>query len=157
MQWVWRRMLSASSGSYVASSPCAVRMRASRSESCSFIWQPKVRTWKRWAMRIRVYGPALSGSPAVHVTFAAFLVAAAAVSVGSVVQGSVGFGLNLLGAPFIAIVIPQALPATLARVAFPLSLSTVAREHRSVEGPALRWMLVGAVPGTFLGVLMLGH
>src|SRR5260370_42702657 len=153
MQQVLRTLMWASAGSPVDSSRSAVSMRASRSESCSFIWQPKVRTWKRWAMRIRVYGPALSGSPAVHVTFAAFLVAAAAVSVGSVVQGSVGFGLNLLGAPFIAIVIPQALPATLARVAFPLSLSTVARQHRSVEGPALRWMLVGGVRGTFPGML----
>jgi uncharacterized membrane protein YfcA len=93
----------------------------------------------------------------VHVTLAAFLVAATAVSVGSVVQGSVGFGLNLLSAPFIAIVIPAALPATLVLVAFPLAISTVAREHHSVEGPALRWMFLGAVPGTVLGLLIIGQ
>jgi uncharacterized membrane protein YfcA len=93
----------------------------------------------------------------VHVTLAAFLVAASAVSVGSVVRGSVGFGLNLLAAPFIAIVIPAALPATLVLVAFPLAISTVVREHHAVEGQALRWMFLGAVPGTVLGLLIIGH
>jgi uncharacterized membrane protein YfcA len=93
----------------------------------------------------------------VHISLAVFLVAATAVSVGSVVQGSVGFGLNLLAAPFIAIVIPAALPATLVLVAFPLAISTLVREHHAVEGQPLRWMFLGAVPGTVLGLLIIGQ
>jgi uncharacterized protein len=93
----------------------------------------------------------------VHVGLLAFLVAATAISVGSVVQGAVGFGLNLLAAPFVALVIPAALPATMVLVAFPLAVSTVAREHHAVEWWSLRWMLVGAVPGTLLGLAIVGE
>ncbi len=92
-----------------------------------------------------------------HVTLAVFLVAATVVSFGSLVQGSVGFGLNLLAAPFIAIVIPAALPATLVLVAFPLAISTLVREHHAVERKPLRWMFLGAVPGTVLGLLIIGQ
>ena len=92
-----------------------------------------------------------------HVGIGAFVVAATAVSVGSVVQGAVGFGLNLLAAPFVALVIPEALPATLVLVAFPLSVSTVAREQHAVEWPSLRWMLLGAVPGTLIGLAIVGQ
>jgi len=93
----------------------------------------------------------------VQVGIGAFVVAATAVSVGSVVQGAVGFGLNLLAAPFVALVIPEALPATLVLVAFPLAVSTVAREHHAVEWRALRWMLLGAVPGTLIGLAIVGQ
>jgi uncharacterized membrane protein YfcA len=93
----------------------------------------------------------------VHVGVGAFLVAASAVSVGSVVQGAVGFGLNLLAAPFVALVIPEALPATMVLVALPLAVSTVAREHHAVEWRALRWMLLGAVPGTLIGLAIVGE
>jgi uncharacterized protein len=93
----------------------------------------------------------------VHVGIGAFVVAATAVSVGSVVQGAVGFGLNLLAAPFVALVIPEALPATLVLVAFPLAVSTVTREHHAVEWRALRWMLLGAVPGTLIGLAIVGQ
>jgi uncharacterized protein len=93
----------------------------------------------------------------VQVGIGAFVVAAMAVSLGSVVQGSVGFGLNLLSAPFVALVVPEALPATLVLVAFPLAVSTVVREHHAVEWHALRWMLLGAVPGTLLGLAIVGQ
>ncbi len=92
-----------------------------------------------------------------HVSVGAFVVAAAAVSAGSVVQGSVGFGLNLLAAPFVAIVVPAALPATLVLVALPLALGTFRREHHAVARSPLRWMLVAAVPGTLLGLIIIGR
>jgi uncharacterized membrane protein YfcA len=93
----------------------------------------------------------------VHVTVGAFLVAATAVSIGSVVQGSVGFGLNLVAAPFVAIVVPAAIPATLVLVALPLALGTFRREHEAVERGALSWMLLAAVPGTLVGLVIVGR
>jgi len=113
--------------------------------------------WNRFAIGVRVYGAGLSGSPAVHVGVGAFVVAATAVSVGAVVQGSIGFGLNLLSAPFVAIVVPRALPATLVLVAFPLAVTLLAREHAHVHRRALPWLVLGAVPGTTLGLLIVGH
>jgi len=50
-----------------------------------------------------------------------------------------------------------ALPATLVLVAFPLAVSTVAREHHAVEWRSLRWMLLGAVPGTLIGLAIVGQ
>src|SRR5260370_32143800 len=147
MQQVLRRMTSAASGSSVGCMPSATRSAARRSESCSFIWHPKVRTWNRRGMGARVYGPGLSGSPGVHVGLVAFLVAATAVSIGSVVQGAVGFGLNLLAAPFVALVIPAALPATMVLGAFPLAVPTVSTERRAVEWWSLRRTLAGERPG----------
>jgi len=92
----------------------------------------------------------------VHVTVGAFVVVAAAVSVGSVVQGSVGFGLNLLAAPVVAVVEPKAIPATLVLIAFPLAVGTFVREHHALQRRTLAWMLVGAVPGTLVGLLIVG-
>jgi uncharacterized membrane protein YfcA len=92
-----------------------------------------------------------------HVGIAAFVVAASAVSVGSVMQGSVGFGLNVLAAPIVAIVVPEALPATLVFVALPLAVAVLLREHRGADRAALPWMLAGAIPGTALGLLIIGQ
>jgi uncharacterized membrane protein YfcA len=93
----------------------------------------------------------------VHVTVGAFLVAALAVLAGSVVQGSVGFGLNLLAAPLVAIVEPAALPATLVLLAVPLALGTFRREHHAFDRSAWGWMVAAAVPGTLVGLLIVGH
>jgi len=93
----------------------------------------------------------------VHVGVGAFVVAATAVSVGAVVQGSIGFGLNLLSAPFVAIVVPRALPATLVLIAFPLAVTLLVREHPHVHRRALPWLVLGAVPGTTAGLLIVGH
>jgi uncharacterized protein len=89
-----------------------------------------------------------------HVGAAEFAVAALAVVVGSVVQGSIGVGLNMVAAPFVAIVVPEALPAALVLVAVPLAITTVLREHHHVDRVALPWMLAGALPGTVLGLLI---
>jgi uncharacterized membrane protein YfcA len=113
--------------------------------------------WNRLAISVRVYEAGLSGSPAMHVGVGAFVVAATAITVGAVVQGSVGFGLNLLAAPIVAIVVPKALPATLVLVAFPLAVTLLVREHPHLHRSALPWMVCGAVPGTVLGLLIVGH
>lgn len=89
-----------------------------------------------------------------HVGLADYAVAAAAVLVGSIVQGSVGVGLNMLAAPFVALVVPEALPATLVLLAVPLAITTLVREHHALDRVALPWMLAGALPGTALGLLI---
>ena len=59
--------------------------------------------------------PALACA-AVHVGVGEFVVAALVVLFGALVQGTIGFGLNLLAAPFIALVLPEALPVTVVLV-----------------------------------------
>jgi uncharacterized membrane protein YfcA len=93
----------------------------------------------------------------VHVGALELAVGLSVVLIGAIVQGSIGFGLNLLSAPFIALVVPAALPATLVLVALPASITTLVREHRHLELGTLRWMLIGAVPGTITGLLIVGN
>jgi uncharacterized membrane protein YfcA len=82
------------------------------------------------------------------------VVALAVVLIGALVQGTIGFGLNLFAAPFIALVIPEALPVTLVLVAWPVGAITALREHHALDRAALPWLLGGAVPGTLVGLLI---
>jgi uncharacterized membrane protein YfcA len=91
----------------------------------------------------------------VDVTAAGFLVAVGIIIFGSVVQGTIGFGLGLLSAPFIAIAIPDAIPVTLVLVAWPIGGVTALREHHALDRAALPWMLVGALPGTVAGLVII--
>jgi hypothetical protein len=91
----------------------------------------------------------------VHVTPADLAIAAFVIVFGSVVQGTIGFGLALLAAPFIAILLPEAIPVTLVLVAWPMGAVTALREHHALDRFALVWMLAGAVPGTLLGLAII--
>jgi uncharacterized membrane protein YfcA len=78
-------------------------------------------------------------------------VALVAVLAGAFVQGTVGFGVNLLAAPVLALVEPDALPATLILVALPLAFGMLVREHSAIDSTGLRWLVLGRLPGTALG------
>jgi hypothetical protein len=90
----------------------------------------------------------------VHLSGLEYAIALGAVAVGALVQGSIGFGLNLLSAPVIAILNPHALPATLVLLALPLSATTALRERHAIDTQPLRWMLLGALPGTVVGLVI---
>jgi uncharacterized membrane protein YfcA len=89
---------------------------------------------------------------AVHFGIEQIVVGFVATFVGAVVQGSIGFGLSLLSAPFIAIVAPTALPGAAVLVSMPGTASLWFHEHHAVDRPALHWMLLGAIPGTLVGL-----
>jgi uncharacterized protein len=90
----------------------------------------------------------------VEVEAGEFVVAVLVVLVGSMVQGTIGFGLNLLAAPFIALVLPEALPVTLVLVAWPAGALAALREHHALDRVALPWLLAGALPGTLIGLVI---
>jgi uncharacterized membrane protein YfcA len=91
----------------------------------------------------------------VDLTVAEVVVAVTVIVFGSVVQGTIGFGLGLLAAPFIAIVIPDAIPVTLVLVAWPIGGVAALREHHALDRKALPWMLAGALPGTVVGLVII--
>lgn len=72
---------------------------------------------------------------------------------GSVVQGLVGFGLNLLAAPLLALLEPSLVPVPLLLVASLTAVLAVAREHRHTEWRGVAWVMAGRVPGTAVGLL----
>ena len=73
------------------------------------------------------------------------------VIVGSVLQGAVGFGIGLLGAPLLVILDPSLVPGPLLAAALFLSILVAFRDHREIDLRGVRWALVGRVPGTILG------
>lgn len=87
-----------------------------------------------------------------HLSGPELALALTAVLAGAFVQGTVGFGVNILAAPVLALVEPDALPAALILAALPLAAGMLVREHGAIDREGLRWLLVGRLPGTALGV-----
>jgi uncharacterized membrane protein YfcA len=83
----------------------------------------------------------------------ALLIAGAVVLVGAVVQGVVGYGLNLIAAPLLTLVDPALIPVPVLLVALVQSVMSLLRERSSAHWSGVGWAMVGRLPGNVLGVL----
>ncbi|MCP3802181.1 sulfite exporter TauE/SafE family protein [Allokutzneria sp. A3M-2-11 16] len=81
------------------------------------------------------------------------LVAGLVVLVGALVQGSVGYGLNLLAGPLLALIDPMLVPVPVLMIACVQAALAVAREHKHTDWRGVGWAMVGRLPGNVLGVL----
>ncbi|OQO93793.1 sulfite transporter TauE/SafE [Saccharomonospora piscinae] len=81
------------------------------------------------------------------------LLAGLALACGALVQGAVGYGMNLIAAPLLTLVDPRLVPVPLLVIALAHALLTVAREHRHVDWRGVGFVTAGRLPGTALGVL----
>jgi len=79
------------------------------------------------------------------------------VFVGALVQGTVGVGLGMLGAPLLALVDPAFVPVGILFSVVPLSLTMAWRERHHVDRSGIQWAVVGRVPGTVAGAWVVGH
>jgi uncharacterized protein len=86
-----------------------------------------------------------------HLTLVEYLVVLVAGGVGAAVQGALGFGANLIAVPVVAVVAPEALPATLVLWVVPLVITMAVRERQGVDWSGVRWTTLGRLPGTALG------
>jgi uncharacterized protein len=84
-----------------------------------------------------------------------YSVVAVTVLLASALQASIGFGIGLLAAPIVALVDPGLIPGTLIMVAAVVTLMVVIREHEAIDLTGTGWALVGRVPGTIAGALLL--
>lgn len=82
----------------------------------------------------------------------AFALICAAAFGGALVQGAIGFGLNLIVAPVIAAFRPEALPASAIILALPMTFGSAARERTHIDRPAVLWTTLGRLPGIAIGV-----
>jgi uncharacterized protein len=90
----------------------------------------------------------------VEITAGAVVLIGIAVIVGAAIQSSIGFGMNLVTVPVLALVLPAALPATVVLLGIPISVAMLRHEHRAIDRPGLTWILVGRVPGTIAGTIV---
>jgi len=89
------------------------------------------------------------------VTLVDWVLATLAVSLGATLQGSVGFGLGILGAPLLMLIDPRLVPAPLLCAALTLTILLTHRERRSVVLRDLKWALAGRLVGTVAGAAAL--
>lgn len=79
-------------------------------------------------------------------------VLAAALLVGAVVQGTVGLGLGLVGAPVATLVAPALMPVVMLWLAMLMAAQSLFVEHRGTDWRGLALALPPRVAGTVVGV-----
>ena len=84
-----------------------------------------------------------------------YCIVAGTVLLASALQSSIGFGIGLLAAPIIALIDPRLIPGSLIMVATVVTLMVVIREREDIDLHGTGWALVGRVPGTIAGALLL--
>lgn len=84
------------------------------------------------------------------------IVAAVAVmAAGAAVQGSVGFGMNVVAAPILIQIDPDLVPGPLLAASLANTLLIACRDRSGIDRSALSWALLGRVPGSALGAFLL--
>jgi uncharacterized membrane protein YfcA len=74
--------------------------------------------------------------------------------IGAWLQGTVGIGLGLFGAPLLAVFDPSFVPGPLLFSTMVLGSMMALHERRAVVGPTIGWALLGRAPGTVLGAAL---
>ncbi len=83
------------------------------------------------------------------------LAACAVVTIGSALQGSVGFGSALVAAPILVLINPSLVPGPLLLCSLVLTGLMSYRERQAMDVSGLKWGLVGRLPGTLVAVVVL--
>ncbi|WP_417877778.1 sulfite exporter TauE/SafE family protein [Vibrio sp.] len=83
------------------------------------------------------------------------LVALGLIFLGSYVQTAIGFGLAIVAAPLLIIWSPEYVPAPICLVALFISLMNAMKHRSSVEIGGLKMALIGRIPGSIAGGVML--
>ena len=74
---------------------------------------------------------------------------------GALLQGSVGFGLGLIGVPLLVLIDPVFVPGPLLLGAFLLNILVSHREHAAIDFTGVKWAIPGRIFGAIFGALML--
>jgi uncharacterized protein len=80
-----------------------------------------------------------------------YLVALAAVILGAIAQGSIGFGFGTLAAPVLALVDEQLVPGAVLLLGVTIAAAVAWNERGALDWLGIRWALVGRVFGTVAG------
>jgi uncharacterized membrane protein YfcA len=89
------------------------------------------------------------------VNAAELAVATVVIAVGAAVQGGVGFGMNLVAAPLLALIDPRLVPGPAIAAAVMLTVLVAVRERAAIDRRGVAFALVGRVPGTVAGALLI--
>jgi len=74
------------------------------------------------------------------------------VTIAATIQGAIGFGINLMVVPVLAVLIPGSVPGSMVLLSIPMILTMLLREHQSIDWVGVRWIALGRLPGTTVGI-----
>ena len=83
------------------------------------------------------------------------LVATVVIFVGAYIQTALGFGLAIVAAPILFFLDPLYVPAPITISALTLSLVMAARHWDSISFSGLKFAILGRIPGTIAGGMLL--
>lgn len=83
------------------------------------------------------------------------LIAVLVMALAATVQGSVGFGANMIGAPVLALLDPDLVPGPIFIAAGTLTFATALRESDDVDWAVVRSATAGRIPGAIVGAFVL--
>ena len=92
---------------------------------------------------------------AVELSIAEIAFVFAMVSLGGLIQGSLGFGFAFTAAPALALVRPEAVPVTILLLFIPMAVLMALRERGSIRVRDFTWITVGRLPRTLVGAWIL--
>lgn len=82
-------------------------------------------------------------------------IASMTMAVGATVQGSIGFGLNVIAAPILTLVDTQLVPGPALAAAFMLTVLLAIRERGGIDRRGFGWVFIGRVPATVVAALLI--
>ena len=82
------------------------------------------------------------------------IVATLVILAGSYVQTAIGFGLAVIAAPILFFINPDYVPAPITVSALTLSIANALRFRKSISFSGLRFAILGRIPGTVAGGLL---
>jgi uncharacterized membrane protein YfcA len=83
------------------------------------------------------------------------VLATVVIAIGAAVQGGVGFGMNLIAAPILAVLDPNLVPGPALVAALLLTIMVAVRDRADMDRRGVAIALVGRVPGTIVGALFI--
>jgi uncharacterized membrane protein YfcA len=83
------------------------------------------------------------------------LAACAVLTIGSALQGAVGFGYALVAAPVLVLIDPSLVPGPLLFCGLVLTALMSYRERQAMDVSGLKWGILGRLPGTLVAVVVL--
>ena len=81
------------------------------------------------------------------------VLAAAALALGGVLHGSVGFGMGLVAAPLLVLINPELIPGPMLCAGVLLAAMVTVRDRASADLRGVKWLIAGRLPGMVLGAL----
>ena len=79
------------------------------------------------------------------------VIVAVATLAGAAIQGAIGFGMNLVAVPVLALVAPESLPVAAILLGVPISVTMLRYELGALDRAGFGWILVGRIPGIAVG------